>query len=70
VESVQAFKLNDKPHHYQFVKDILSNIKADGNYLWRWIFGDEAMFYVLERVTAITAKYEDKKTLTPFKKWK
>jgi hypothetical protein len=50
VQIVQALKPGDKPHHLQFAKDILSNIEADENYLRRWIFGDETMFYALWRV--------------------
>jgi hypothetical protein len=28
----------------------LSNVEADESYLWRWIFSDEATFYVSGRV--------------------
>jgi hypothetical protein len=35
---VQALKPDEKPHHFQFAKDILSNIKANENYLQTWIF--------------------------------
>jgi hypothetical protein len=47
---VQALKPDDKPRHFQFAKDILSNVEADENYLQRWIFNDEAMLYVSRRI--------------------
>jgi hypothetical protein len=46
VQILQALKPNDKPRRFQFAKDILTNVEADQNYLWRGIFNDEAMFYV------------------------
>jgi hypothetical protein len=51
VQIVQALKPDDKPCHFQFAKDNLSNVEVDENYLWRWIFSDEATFYVSRRVT-------------------
>jgi hypothetical protein len=47
---VQALKPDDKIRLFQFAKDILSNVKADENCFRRWIFSDEATFYVLGRV--------------------
>jgi hypothetical protein len=52
VQIVQALKPDNKPRCFQFAKDILSNVEADENYLPRWIFSDEAMFYVSGRIVA------------------
>jgi hypothetical protein len=49
VQIVQALKQDDKPGRFQSAK-ILSNVEADENYFWRWIFSDEVMFYVSGRV--------------------
>jgi flagellin-specific chaperone FliS len=44
VQTVKALKPDNKSCCIQFVKELLSNIKEGENYLWRWIFSDEAMF--------------------------
>jgi hypothetical protein len=49
VQIVQALQPEDKPHRFQFAKDILSNVEADEIYLRRGIFSDET-FYVSRRV--------------------
>jgi hypothetical protein len=41
-------KLLTEPRCFQFAKDILSNVEADENYIQRWIFSDEATFYIQE----------------------
>jgi hypothetical protein len=50
VQVVQALKPDDKLRRFQFAKDILPNVEADENYLRRWIFSDEATFYLSRRV--------------------
>jgi hypothetical protein len=47
---VKALKSDGKLRRSQFIKDILSNVKADENYFPEWIFSDEATFYVLGMV--------------------
>jgi hypothetical protein len=56
VQIVQALKPDDIPRRFQFAKDILSNVKAHENYLRRWIFSDEATFYVSGRVNRYNCK--------------
>jgi hypothetical protein len=56
VHIVEALKPDDKPHHSQFAKDILSNVEADENYLQRWIFRDEATFYISGRVNRYSCR--------------
>jgi hypothetical protein len=46
---VKALKPDDKPRHFQFAKDILSNVEDDENYLRRWVFSGKATFYVSGR---------------------
>jgi hypothetical protein len=50
VQIVRALKPGDKPRCFRLAKDILSNIRAVENYLWRWIFSDEATFYISGKV--------------------
>jgi hypothetical protein len=56
VQIVQALKSDDKPRRFQSAKDILSKVEADENYLRRWMFGDEVMFYVSGRVNRHNCK--------------
>jgi hypothetical protein len=51
-------------------KQILSDVEADGNYFWSWVFSDEATFCALESVNCYNCRYEDHKTLTLFEKSK
>lgn len=50
LQIVQSLKPDDKPRRFQFAQDILSDVEADENYLRRWIFSDEATFYVSGKV--------------------
>jgi hypothetical protein len=50
VQTVQASKPDDKLRCFQSAKDILSKDEADEKYLRRWIFSDEATFYLSGRV--------------------
>jgi hypothetical protein len=70
VQIVQASEPDDKHCHFQFANDILSNVKADENCFLRWIFSDEATFYVSGMVNRLTAEYGDQKTFTPLEKSK
>jgi hypothetical protein len=50
VQIIQALKPDGKPRRFQFAKYIWSKVKSDENFLRRWIFPDEATFYVSWRV--------------------
>lgn len=50
LQIVQALKPNDKPKRFQFAQNILSSVEVDENYLRRYIFSDEATFYVSGKV--------------------
>jgi hypothetical protein len=49
---VQALKSDDKPRLFQFAEDILPKVEAQENYHRRWLFNDEATFYVSGRVNS------------------
>jgi hypothetical protein len=52
VQIVQASKRDDKFRRLYFAKDILSSIEAGEDYLQRWIFNDEATFYISGRLNS------------------
>jgi hypothetical protein len=70
VQIVQALKLYDMPCCFVFAKDILSNVKSDENYVQRWIFNIEAMFYVSRRVNHRNYKIQGSKNPHAFQETK